>query len=122
MRTIAIADPAHAPYGRAAQEALTRAGLWDRLRPKLVYAPNVAQAYRFVTGGNADAGVIARASLGATPRRYTLVDTALYAPIRQAAAVVATSTRVREASRFLDYATGSAGFAVLGRYGFAVAR
>lgn len=121
VRTVAIADPAHAPYGRAAQQALEHAGLWDQLRPKLVYAPNVAQAFRFVQGGNADAGLIARSALGAgeTSAAYTLVDTALYAPIRQAAAVVASSEEPAAAVRFLDYATGSAGFTVLRRYGFA---
>ncbi|HEY0776530.1 MAG TPA: substrate-binding domain-containing protein, partial [Gemmatirosa sp.] len=90
--------------------------------PKPVYAPNVAQAFRFVTGGNADAGLVARASLGsgtaAPAAPYTLVDTALYAPIRQAAAVVTGSTRRSEATRFVGYATGASGFAVLRRYGF----
>ena len=123
IRTVVIADPAHAPYGRAAQEALEHAGLWERLRPKLVYAPNVAQAYRFVAGGNADAGLVARSSLGmasgAGGLAAALVDSTLYAPIRQAAGVVAASARPGDAARFLDYATGSAGFAVLRRYGFA---
>lgn len=134
VRTVSIADPARAPYGRAAREALERAGLWARVRPKLVYAPNVAQAYRAVRDGNADAGLVARASLGrasggpapggaappgaATPP-YALVDTALYAPIRQAAAVVASTARGGRARRFLAYATGPAGFAVFARYGFA---
>ena len=125
VRTIAIADPAHAPYGRAAQQALDRAGFWTTLRPKVVFAPNVAQAFRFVQGGNADAGLVARASLGAAPSAgasspgYVLVDTALYAPIRQAAAVVASSGQQAAAVRFVAYATGAPGFAVLRRYGFA---
>ncbi len=119
VRTVVIADPAHAPYGRAAREALERAGLWDRLRARLVYAPNVAQAFRVVEGGNADAGLVALSAVhGATPASYTLVDTTRYAPIRQAAAVVARSTRQAEAGRFLEYATGGAGLAVLRRYGF----
>ena len=120
VRTVAIADPARAPYGRAAREALERAGLWARVGPKVVYAPNVAQAYRVVQDGNADAGFVSRAALSrAAPGSYTLVDTALYAPIRQAAAVVATSRQPAAAARFLDYVTGDAGFAVLRRYGFA---
>lgn len=137
VRSVAIADPAHAPYGRAAREALARAGLLERVRAKLIYAPNVAQAYRAVAGGNADAGLVALSAVagpavagraGAGGAGYVAVDTALYAPIRQAAAVVgaeppgprADSTgRYDRAVRFLDYATGAAGFAVLRRYGFA---
>ncbi len=120
VRTVVIADPAHAPYGRAARQALERAGLWDAVRAKVVYAPNVAQAYRFVVGGNADAGIVARASLGAAApgAAYALVDTTLYAPIRQAAAVVASSAQPAAAARFVEYATGAPGFAVLRRYGF----
>lgn len=126
VRTVAIADPAHAPYGRAAREVLERAGLWARVAPKLVYAPNVVQALRAVLDRNADAGLVARASLGAGPRgsglspgAYALVDTTLYAPIRQAAAAVAPGARGTRARRFLEYATGPAGFVVLQRYGFA---
>ncbi len=120
VRSVSVADPARAPYGRAAREALERAGLWARVGPKLVYAPNVAQAYRVVQDGNADAGFVSRAALSrAAPGSYALVDTALYAPIRQAAAVVASSAHAAAAARFLDYAAGDAGFAVLGRYGFA---
>ncbi|GJG85212.1 molybdate ABC transporter substrate-binding protein [Gemmatimonadetes bacterium T265] len=120
VRTVAVADPARAPYGRAAREALERAGLWAQVGPKVVYTPNVAQAYRVVQDGNADAGFVSRAALSrAAPASYALVDTTLYAPIRQAAAVVAASRRQDAASRFLDYTTGSAGFAVLRRYGFA---
>lgn len=120
VRTIVLANPAHAPYGRAAQQALQHAALWDALEPKLVYAPNVAQAYRVVAGGNADAGLVARSALGVQPSAgaFTLVDSTLHAPIRQAAAVVARSTHAVAASRFLGYATGPAGYAVLARYGF----
>ena len=64
VRHFAIANPEHAPYGRAAQQALERLGLWQRLQPKLVIGENIAQATQFVTSGAAQAGITA-ASLAA---------------------------------------------------------
>ena len=120
LRTIAIADPAHAPYGRAAQQAMERAGVWTAVRPRIVYAPNVAQALRFVLSGNADAGIVALAGFTelATRPAFTAVDSALYSPLRQSAALVRGAAHAAAARRFLTYATGAPGFAVLQRYGF----
>src|SRR5713226_7924077 len=60
VRRIAIANPAHAPYGRAAQQALEASGLWERLRPKLVYGENIRQTLQFIQTGAVDAGIVAR--------------------------------------------------------------
>src|SRR3954468_18335456 len=57
---VAIANPEHAPYGRAAVAAMQAAGIYDQLRPKLVLGENVAQAMQFVDSGAADAGIVAR--------------------------------------------------------------
>ena len=59
VRRIAIANPAHAPYGLAAKQALQRAGLWDQIQPKLVLAENVEQTAQFLRTGNAEAAIIA---------------------------------------------------------------
>ena len=56
---VAIANPEHAPYGRAAVAALESAGVYDRLRPKLVFGENVAQAMQFAQSGAADAAIVA---------------------------------------------------------------
>jgi len=56
---VAIANPAHAPYGRAAEAAMRRAGVYDALAPKLVFGENVAQALQFVQSGSAQAGIVA---------------------------------------------------------------
>ena len=69
IRHVAIANPAHAPYGRAAEAALRSAGLFDQLRPKLVLGENVAQAAQFVESGAADVGIIARSLALAPPMR-----------------------------------------------------
>ena len=119
VRTVAVANPAHAPYGVAAREALERAGLWTRVRPKLVLGANISQAEQFVASGNADAGLVALSLVLRAPGRpYTLVDSALHEPLRQTAVVIAGTARAAGAERFLRYVTGPAGQRVMRRYGF----
>lgn len=119
VRTIAIADPSHAPYGRAAQQALQSAGLWATVQPRLVLGANISQAELFVSSGNADAGIVALSLLrGQTERVYTVVDTQLHKPLVQELAVVARSTRKDAAHAFIDYLQSPAGRAVMDRYGF----
>jgi molybdate transport system substrate-binding protein len=84
---IAIANPEHAPYGRAAREALQNAGLWQRAQNHLVLGDNAAQAAQFVASGAAPVG-LAPHSLALAPElaartRFVLVDAALHAPLRQ---------------------------------------
>ena len=58
MKKIAVANPEHAPYGRAAREALARAGIWEKVAGKVVYGENVGQALQFVqTGTDAEGKV-----------------------------------------------------------------
>jgi molybdate transport system substrate-binding protein len=107
VRRIAIANPEHAPYGRAAVAALQNAKLYDRLRSKLVLGENVSQAAQFVQSGNADAGIIPLAlarspALGSIGRFATLSDS-LYPPIEQGAVILGAS-RAKDAARaFLDF-------------------
>ncbi len=66
VQKIAIANPEHAPYGRAAVAALQKAGIYDQVKPKLVYGENISQAAQFVQSGNAQAGIVAM-SLAVSP-------------------------------------------------------
>ena len=119
IRTVAIADPSHAPYGLAARQALERSGLWARVQPKVVMGANISQAEQFVATGNADAGVVALSLALRTPgRAYTLVDSALHDPLRQTVAVVAGSARPDAAVRFLTFTRSDTGTAIMRRYGF----
>src|SRR5262249_11952855 len=59
IRHVAIANPLHAPYGKAAEQALKATGVWDRIAPKLVYGENIRQALQFVQSGAAEAGIVA---------------------------------------------------------------
>ncbi|HWP35299.1 MAG TPA: molybdate ABC transporter substrate-binding protein, partial [Thermodesulfobacteriota bacterium] len=122
VRRVAIANPAHAPYGQAAKEALEAAGLFARLTPKLVYAESVRHALQFVQSGAAEAGLVALSVARAPDIAYAPVDPALHRPIDQAAAVTARSRRPALARAFLDFVTGPRGRPVLERYGFAVPR
>jgi len=121
VKTIAIADPAHAPYGMAAKQALERAHLWTSVQGKLVLGANIAQADQFVTTGNADAGIIALSlALRAPGRPYVLVDSALHDALRQTVAVLSASPHRASAMAMLQYVTGAPARVVMTRYGFAM--
>lgn len=118
-RTVAIANPAHAPYGKAAKQTLERSGLWMQVAPKLVLGANISQAEQFVATGNADAGLVALSLVLRTPGRvYTPVDSALHDPLRQTAAVTTASAHAAAALAFLRFVEGEAGATLMRRYGF----
>jgi molybdate transport system substrate-binding protein len=112
---VAIANPAHAPYGVAARDLLKNMGLWQPLQPKLVYGETVRQALEYARSGNADAAITA------WPLVYNrggilLPDTG-QAPIRQAGGVVAGSPNAAAARRFLDFLTSDEGRRILETHG-----
>lgn len=119
IRRVVIANPEHAPYGRAAREALESLGLWDVLLPKIVLAENAAQAVQYVEAGDADAGlvplplVIGRGSIGSR-----LVDASLHTPIVQSVGVLSRAREVDLAEQLVQFVLGPDGKAVLVRYGF----
>lgn len=118
-RSIAIANPQHAPYGRAARQALERSGTLAAVESRLVIAENVRQALEYVETGNADAGLVALALLPPGARQAAWpVDAALYEPIEQAGAVIAGSGGERTARCLLQYLLDPPGQAALQRYGF----
>ena len=121
VEKVAIADPGHAPYGRAAEEALRSAGLWDELKPKLVYGQNVIAATEYVRSGNAEAGLVALSLVIHEPAvTYVTVDESLHQPIRQALAVIRGTHHEELARRFIALIRGPEGRAVLEKYGFVV--
>jgi molybdate transport system substrate-binding protein len=122
VRFVAIANPEHAPYGRAAVEVLRSAGLSAQVQPKLVLGENISQALQMAQTGNADVGIVAF-SLAIAPAvqasgRYWLIPAYLHHPIRQAVGVVAGSRQQEVARAFVAFVNGPAGRAVMRRYGF----
>ncbi len=116
IRRIAIANPAHAPYGEAARDYLERAGIWAKLEPKIVYGENVRQAAQFAGSGNADALVSSWTTV--RPLKGTLVPESEHAPIRQAGGVVAASGHRAEGRQFLEMLIGPPARALFQAHGF----
>jgi molybdate transport system substrate-binding protein len=123
IQKIAIANPEHAPYGRAAVAALQNAGIYEQVRGKLVYGENISQAAQFVQSGNAQAGIVAL-SLAISPamkagKRWEIPADA-YPPIAQGT-VILKSARDKEAARtFIAFVKSDVGRKILERYGFAL--
>jgi len=122
VRKIAIANPLHAPYGRAAEEALRKAGVYDAIKDRLVLGENISQTAEFAETGNADAGILAL-SLVLSPAlqdkgRYFLIPENLYSPVQQGAVVIGASKNQQKAQAFLDYIKTPTEKAILERYGF----
>mgnify|MGYP001589566919 CR=1 FL=1 len=118
VKNIAIANPEHAPYGLAAKEALTKAGVWEKVKHKLVYAENIRTALKYIQTGDAEAGIIALSIADVPEAAYTPIDEGLHSPITQAAAVVKNSAHKNEAAAFIRYVSGPEGWEILKKYGF----
>lgn len=122
IQRFAIANPEHAPYGRAARAALQRAGIWEQMQGKLVLGENVAQAAQFATSGSAQGGIVAW-SLVKSPEVARLGTAALipeswHPPLRQRMAL--TRKAGEDARKFYDYLQQPAAREVFERYGFSL--
>ena len=89
FKHLSIANPRTAPYGVAAQQVLTKLGLWERLEPRLVRGENVTQAYQFVTSGGAELGLVALSLVLTEKSPRWEVPPALHEPLRQDAVLLA---------------------------------
>ncbi|MEO8543856.1 MAG: molybdate ABC transporter substrate-binding protein [Betaproteobacteria bacterium] len=116
----AIANPEHAPYGRAAMQALQSAGLWEQIQPHLVLGENVSQAAQFAVSGSAQGGIfaysLALAPAFATRGQYVLLAQSLHQPLRQR--MVLTRKAGNTARAFYRYLQQDAARVVFKRYGF----
>jgi molybdate transport system substrate-binding protein len=119
---IAIANPEHAPYGRAAVAALTHDGVYDQVKSKIVLGENISQTAQFAQSGNADVALVALSVALSEPMRqsgnYVLVPQSSYPPIEQAGVVVKSSQHKQEARRFLEYLTSAEARSILHGFGF----
>jgi len=119
---VAIANPEHAPYGRAAVAALRWARLDEQLKPKLVFGESVAQALQFAEAGAADAAIVARALVSAPALkdrgRWADVPPEAYPRIEQRGVVLAKAADPQAARAFRDFIVSGDGRAILEQYGF----
>jgi molybdate transport system substrate-binding protein len=122
VKKIAIANPKHAPYGRAAVAAMEHYKVREAVRDKLVLGENISQAAQFVQTGGADIGIIAL-SLALAPAmketgRYWGVPLDAYPRMEQGAVILKTSKNLKAARAFLDYIKSAEGATVFKQYGF----
>jgi molybdate transport system substrate-binding protein len=119
IKTIAIAKPDLAPYGRASVEALEALNIWLQVEPKVVYGSNVSTAKQYAQSGNADAAFIPMALVKPGEGNYVKVDVRLHRPIEQALAIVKASAKQDAAKRFTDFVLSADGQAILQTFGYA---
>jgi molybdate transport system substrate-binding protein len=122
IRKIAVANPEHAPYGRAAVAALKALHVYDQVVSRLVYGENIAQTAQFVQSGAADVGILAL-SLAVAPQmrdtgRFWQVPLDAYPRMEQGGIILKSSKNLETARAFRDFVLSDHGSEVLRRYGF----
>jgi molybdate transport system substrate-binding protein len=123
VQKIAIANPEHAPYGRAAVAALQKAGIYRQVQSKLVLGENISQAAQFVQSGNAQAGIVAF-SLAVSPamkdgQRWE-IPSSMYPALEQGAVILKDAQNKESATAFLEFIKTAAARATLAKYGFTI--
>jgi molybdate transport system substrate-binding protein len=118
VKSVAIAKPDLAPYGRATVETLKALNIWSQVEPKVVYGTNVSNTKQYATSGNADVAFIPLALVKQGEGQYIEVDERLHQPIDQALAIIKASGKQDQARRFVNFILGDEGQAILQRYGY----
>jgi molybdate transport system substrate-binding protein len=118
VHTIAVAKPELAPYGQAAVDALHRAGIWDQVNSKIVYAENISMARQYGVSKNADAVFTAYSLVLKEGGLVIQVSESLHEPIAQKLGVLASSTHKAEAKKFTDFLLHGKGRDVLTSFGY----
>ena len=120
LKKFAIANPEHAPYGARAEEALKAAGVWEAIKPKLVFGENVSQTAQFATSPDTQGGIIAY-SLALSPKVaalgvYELIPSEMHEPLRQAMGL--TKKAGLTARAFFNFAKSPSARKIFRAYGF----
>jgi len=122
IHKIAIANPEHAPYGRAAVAALKHENLYDAVQNRIVLAENISQAAQFVDTGSAEVGIVALALVVAPTVRdrgtYFAIPASEYPPIEQGSAILKSSQNKQAAKQFLEFIKTPAIVTLLHKFGF----
>jgi molybdate transport system substrate-binding protein len=124
VKKIAIANPKHAPYGRAAVAAMEYSKVYDQVKDKLVLGENISQAAQFIESGACDIGIIAL-SLAVAPAMkskgtYWEIPVEAHPPLDQGAVILKSSKQQESAKQFLAFIKGERGQEIMKRYGFTV--
>jgi molybdate transport system substrate-binding protein len=124
VKKISMANPLHAPYGRAAAAALKHYNLYEKIESRLVLGENIAQAAQFVESGNAQVGFVALAHATAPAMqgkgKYWIVPAEAYPALDQGVVMISRSAHKKDAMAFLEYVKSPDFAVVLRRYGFSM--
>lgn len=118
VRAIAIAKPELAPYGQAALDALQKLGLWETVKPKVVYAENISMAKQYGKSNNAGAVFTAYSLVLHESGKIIRIDETLHKPIEQELGIIAKSGHQPDAKKFVEYLLTGAGKSILTSYGY----
>ena len=118
VKKIAIADPSHAPYGKAAKQAFEHLNLWDKVQSKMVYGQNIQDTLTTLKSGNVDAAIISLSIYKPDEVDFTLIDGSWHAPLNQMMAILKSTKQEENARKFIDYVNGEKGRVVMKKYGF----
>jgi molybdate transport system substrate-binding protein len=124
IKTIAIADPKVAPYGRESVRAMKNAGVYDAVLSRIVYGDNISQASQYIVTGSADIGFTAK-SIVLSPQNkdkgtWTDVDSALYSVIAQGVVVCryGADNNPETSEKFVSFLFGSGARDIMKQFGY----
>ena len=122
VKKIAIANPDHAPYGRAAKAALEQAGLWNEIQDRIVLGENIAQTAQFVQTGNADVGIVSLSSLSSPSLRGVgdFFEIKTDPPIEQSAVLTKRGSGNTAAKAYLEFLRSNQARDILKEHGFQI--
>lgn len=116
---IALGNPESVPAGRYAQEALTKAGLWEQLKPKFILGESVRQVLDYVSRSEVDAGfVFATDAAVAKDHVKVALEAGTLKPVTYPISVVASTEKKDLAKRFVEFILSTQGWEILSKYGF----
>lgn len=118
IKRIAIANPATAPYGIAAREALQSVGIWEQIQPRLILSENITQAQQYVETGNVDVAIVALANTINKSGKWTVIDSKLHQPLEQMLAIPKNAPHPEIAKQFAALITGQNGRSLIRKYGY----
>ena len=124
FKHLALADPAHAPYGVVAEEVMKNLGMLEKLRPLFVMGENIAQTFQFVSTGNAELGFVGLAQvIDANTGKIGsgsgwIIPGNLHSPFRQSAVLLKKGIENPAAPALMAYLKSSPALAIIGKYGF----
>lgn len=118
VKKIAIAEPSHAPYGKAAKQAFEHLNLWDKVQSKMVYGQNIQDTLTILKSGNVDAAIISLSIYKPDEVDFTLIEGSWHAPLNQMMAILKSTKQEENARKFIDYVNGEKGREVMKKYGF----